>query len=592
MKTKKWVGLIIGVILPLLCVNGQPPPPPDTSAPPVEPQATAPAPTDLSPAASEVVKLATSGVGEDVILAYVQNSQGGFNLSATHVVYLRDLGVSSDLITAMMNRDASVRTQGAPAQAPPPPPVPQPVEAPLTPPADYVNTPPPTEVNYFYTDLSPYGSWVVLPNYGWCWQPSAVVINRGWRPYCDGGRWIYSDCGWYWHSDYSWGWAPFHYGRWFLHERCGWVWTPDTVWAPAWVTWRVAGDNCGWAPLPPHAYFDVRSGWRFNGVAVSVGFDFGLHAGAFTFVAVKDFTAHDVRHRELPPTQVTKIYNNTTIINNYTVNKNTIVNRGIAVDKVAAATHTQIRTAKVQDVKVTSGHSFAERTFERPGSVVYRPELKAPPKITTAVAQRVDTQHPVIQHKEVIAARTSSSGAISRGNTFGAGNNSTITRTPSPSTRTVTPDTHRNVAPNVERPSTVTPSRTQSAAPTYSPPVRTAPLTPQPSAPAAARPSAEAPKTSSPVTTQAESRPSSTRPPSYYSNQARNEGGPFSSHTSTDARSAPQTPSQSQSPHVYYPKSYYQANEGHSSSTRQSSSSWPGSSSSSGGQGHNKKGDQ
>ena len=100
----------------------------------------------------------------------------------------------------------------------------------------------PPDVSYFYNDLSPYGSWVNLEGYGWCWQPRAVVVSPGWRPYCDGGYWVYSDAGWYWQSTYSWGWAPFHYGRWYAHPRCGWVWMPDRVWGPAWVTWRTGGD--------------------------------------------------------------------------------------------------------------------------------------------------------------------------------------------------------------------------------------------------------------------------------------------------------------------------------------------------------------
>src|SRR5437899_3110195 len=106
------------------------------------------------------------------------------------------------------------------------------------------------------TNISPAAADVIRlaeSGVGWCWQPRVVLINHGWRPYCDGGHWLNSDCGWYWQSDYSWGWAPFHYGRWQLHNRCGWVWVPDTAWAPSWVVWRTAGDFCGWAPVPPHA---------------------------------------------------------------------------------------------------------------------------------------------------------------------------------------------------------------------------------------------------------------------------------------------------------------------------------------------------
>ena len=43
---------------------------------------------NLSPGAAEVVKLASSGVSDDVVLAYIQNSQAAFNLFADDVLYL------------------------------------------------------------------------------------------------------------------------------------------------------------------------------------------------------------------------------------------------------------------------------------------------------------------------------------------------------------------------------------------------------------------------------------------------------------------------------------------------------------------------
>src|SRR5580700_10197841 len=76
----------------------------------------------------------------------------------------------------------------------------------------------PEDVNYFYSDLSPYGQWVDLAGYGWCWQPTVVAGNSQWQPYSDDGHWIYTDAGWFWQSDYPWGWAPFHYGRWLHHD--------------------------------------------------------------------------------------------------------------------------------------------------------------------------------------------------------------------------------------------------------------------------------------------------------------------------------------------------------------------------------------
>src|SRR6267378_3661769 len=84
-------------------------------------------PSDISPAAAEVIKLASSGVADDVILAYINNSQGSFELSANEVLYLKDLGISSQVVTAMINRDTTLRGQIA-QNAPPPQPIPQPAQ--------------------------------------------------------------------------------------------------------------------------------------------------------------------------------------------------------------------------------------------------------------------------------------------------------------------------------------------------------------------------------------------------------------------------------------------------------------------------------
>jgi hypothetical protein len=415
MKTKMLVGLLGAMSFALQSGRAQAPPAPGAGAyqeaPAVEVQGAPAAPADVSPGAAEVIRLSSSGVSEDVVLAYINNSRAAFDLSADEVLYLKDLGISAPIVTAMINHDSSVRAQGPQPGAIQPPPPEQPpqqpipvVEGPLTP---TVQTSPPEDVSYFYNDLSPYGSWVVLDGVGWCWQPRTVVTSRSWRPYCDGGHWVNSDCGWFWQSDYSWGWAPFHYGRWQLHPRCGWVWSPDRVWGPAWVTWRVAGDNCGWAPLPPRAVFDVHGGWRFNGAHVGINFDFGLRPDHFTFVAVRDFTHHDLGHRTLPVQQVRTVYRQTTIINNTTVvNNNTIVNRGIPVERVSAATHTEIHRATLRDLPAGAGRPASGRGSGRDEQVVFRHELQAKPKPLRVEAQRVDDRHPVVQHNELPPVRT------------------------------------------------------------------------------------------------------------------------------------------------------------------------------------------
>jgi hypothetical protein len=392
--------------------------------------AAAPVP-QVSPAVAEVVKLASSGVGDDVVMAYIRNSQGVFDLNADQLLYLKDVGLSSQVTTAMLDHDNAMKQQSAPAPAPAPEPQPQPAPQPqqqyapqaapsaaqpaaqftqsappgpgpaapapapqAAPPPTYVGSAP-LEVSYFYNDLAPYGSWVDLAGVGWCWQPSAVVVTAGWRPYCNGGHWVWTDAGWFWQSDYSWGWAPFHYGRWYLDTRCGWVWLPGTTWGPAWVTWRTVGSTCGWAPLPPHADFVAGAGWRYNGVSVGVNFDFGLGVNAFAFVSFNNFCAPNLPYHCLPRSQTTVIYKQTTIVNNYVVNNNTFINRGVAYDRIAAASHVPVPRATVRE-----GGFGGRPPAGGGGNVVYRAPLHAPAKPANMVAQKVDMGR-TIQHTSI-----------------------------------------------------------------------------------------------------------------------------------------------------------------------------------------------
>jgi Family of unknown function (DUF6600) len=531
MKITKWFAMVAAVAVTVSCGYAQTP----EAAPG---QAPAAVPSTLSPAAAEVVRLATSGVGDDVTLAYIQNSQAPFSLSANDILYLKDVGLSPQVTSAMISHDGALRGQqyapapAAPAPAPvvPPPSAVQPAPAPAptvaaTPAPVYVSSPP-ADVSYFYSDLAPYGTWVQLDGVGWCWQPTAVVVTHGWRPYCDGGSWVYSDLGWYWQSTYSWGWAPFHYGRWHLHPRCGWVWMPDRTWGPAWVTWRTAGDTCGWAPLPPHSEFDVRLGWRFNGVTVGANFGFGLGSDAFLFIGLGDFCSHDLRSRCLPPARVATVYRQATIVNNYTVVNNTVVHRGIPVERVSAVSHVAVPRATVRDWAAAPG-----KTPARAGSVVYRPRLETPARPVSMQAQRIDTQHPVIQHAPAVPARVE------------------------PRTATA----QRYQAPPGTRTSAAPASRTsQSSA--WSPSVQSAPSQ-------QSKLAATAPQTA-PVAASRYAR--ATRPPDDWKQGSRSAPG-YRSDTGLPAqnnsRSAEQaTPAASSpsNPHVYYPKGYYQAAEIHS----------------------------
>ncbi len=550
MKNMKWIGLVASLALPLLSGYAQAPGAPE--------QAQAAVPVDLSPGAAEVVRLASSGVGDDVVLAYIQNSQAPFSLSADNVLYLKDVGLSPQVTSAMLSHDSALRGQAqqyAPAAPAPvgPPPVAPMAPAPAAQPPQVIAPPPayvtsaPADVGYFYNDLSPYGTWVSLEGYGWCWQPRAVMVSRTWRPYCDGGHWVYTDAGWFWQSDYSWGWAPFHYGRWYMHPSCGWVWTPDRVWGPAWVTWRTSGDACGWAPLPPHAEFDVRLGWRFNGVSVGASFGFGLGFNAFAFVSFGDFCNRDLGHRRLPPERVTTIYNQTTIINNYQVHNNTIVNRGVPIERVSTASRVPVPRATVRDWR-----GGPDRMPSRSATVVYRPELKAPTRPVSMTAQKLDDRHAVIQHAPIAPVRTSQPSTLSR----------------SGSAPIATPRQPAAAAPKA---STWSSGAKPSSASQYQPAPRNSQPAPTPATPKAsswssgAKPNSAPQNQSAPRTYQPAPRaPSAVTPvrqPEQGKQPTSSTPGYNNSRATQSTPAAKQTPSEGRNSPKYYPKGYYQSSE-------------------------------
>jgi len=68
----------------------------------------------LSGGAEDVLKLSRAKVHDDVTVAFIQNSDRRFNLTASDILYLRKEGVSDRVLTAMLS------PQSPPAVAPPP----------------------------------------------------------------------------------------------------------------------------------------------------------------------------------------------------------------------------------------------------------------------------------------------------------------------------------------------------------------------------------------------------------------------------------------------------------------------------------------
>lgn len=389
---------------------------------------------NLSPGLADVIKLAQSGVSAEVMSDFVAKSPHAYKLTADEIIYLNDLGIPSNVISAMLRKELPAVAAPAPAPAsvpvaetaPPPPAQPaqpaQPAaEAAAAQPAAatttvvqpvYVTQPAQTVTyQYFYDSLAPYGTWFYVADYGYCWRPTVAVINVGWRPYCHGGRWLYTDYGWYWSSDYTWGWAPFHYGRWHLHGVHGWVWVPDTCWGPSWVTWRYSAGYYGWAPLPPAAHWSVGVGFTYHGGHVGVGFGFGLGHSHYTFVPSHRFYDRNFHSHVVSAHESQTIYNNSTVINNYiNGDNNTIVNKGIAREEVVRHTKADIPTLAVRDLPANSPANLRPDRVARDGDkqVVYRQALPQRASLTSGEPVRAPAPAVAALARDTRSASTAS----------------------------------------------------------------------------------------------------------------------------------------------------------------------------------------
>lgn len=182
----------------------------------------------------------------------------------------------------------------------------------------------------FYDELSPYGTWIQDPQYGYVWRPD--VEQGDFRPYYTNGRWVMTEYGNTWVSDYDWGWAPFHYGRWVYNRYNEWVWIPDTTWGPAWVSWRSGGGYYGWAPLGPGMHININ---------------FNIPDLWWVFIPQRNIY-YDRFPRYYSRRNVV-IINNTTIINNTYVHNRRTYYTGPRADDIRRATRQDVRVYNVNN---------------------------------------------------------------------------------------------------------------------------------------------------------------------------------------------------------------------------------------------------
>ncbi len=231
----------------------------------------------------------------------------------------------------------------------------------------------------FYRKLEPYGAWRETGNYGYVWQPRAAQQSRNWRPYTD-GRWAYTDAGWTWVSDEPFGWATYHYGRWTRLRDVGWVWVPGDEWAPAWVSWRSSDQHIGWAPLPPEARFERRTGikkWADSYYDIS--------ADEYVFIPNEDIGAENLERAALPIERNVTIVNQTTNVTNITYTNTRIMNEGPNYEQLRGRSRRPVERMRLEreydlgdeapratvrgNVLALMAPIFAARADERPRNV-------------------------------------------------------------------------------------------------------------------------------------------------------------------------------------------------------------------------------
>jgi hypothetical protein len=225
------------------------------------------------------------------------------------------------------------------------------------------------------------------------------------------------------------------------------------------------------------------------------------------------------------------------------VNNTTIVNKGIRADQVASATHTPLKEVHIRDVPAGAPRPSPGRAAEKNDLVVYRPQLKAPAKPVTMVAQKVDDRHPVIQHATIAPGRDAHSS--------GPGNSASA---PANGNRRPTTETS-----NMPRPGSETVRHNANPAAPSTPAAPSAAKSVEQSKPA----SRVASTPQAPSTTYGTTAPRVQTEPSAANPHAAPNQNVYPSHSGLQAGQN-NGQGRPQSPGEYYPKSYHQAAEAHS----------------------------
>ncbi|MBD3414822.1 MAG: hypothetical protein GF421_10385 [Candidatus Aminicenantes bacterium] len=233
------------------------------------------------------------------------------------------------------------------------------------------------DMNQIYDYLSPHGYWTRMAPYGYVWVPTGVRYH--WRPYTD-GRWVWSDYGWMWISNYTWGWIPFHYGRWGYDQGFGWFWVPGDIWSPAWVSWRYSSLYIGWAPIPPDLSFSPGIGVIFRGRTIPHRY--------WVFTQGRYFNQYNINTYILPYERNLTIMNMTVQKTSLQMQDNRVINKGLDVNFVEKVTKSRIRkydvvnsgraeSAKIEGDRITVFNpKFSKEESGRPEKLLNEREVE------------------------------------------------------------------------------------------------------------------------------------------------------------------------------------------------------------------------
>ena len=249
--------------------------------------------------------------------------------------------------------------------------------------------------NDFYSQLSPYGSWVNIAPYGQVW----VANVPNFQPYSTNGYWTYTTYGWTWVSNYPWGWAPFHYGRWGYNNVYGWYWVPGYNWGPAWVAWSSCSDMYGWAPLMP-------------GMNFSVGLSLGLFPSSYwTFMSGRYMGMNNISGYFVNRSRNVSLIRSTTLINNFGTENNrryTMGPRAADVQKYTGRTIQPMRVTNASDNK-SAGVGNNELRVYRPVTRTSAPSNRTGNNAASnnrAVAPQARTQQAAQSANRAVAPQT------------------------------------------------------------------------------------------------------------------------------------------------------------------------------------------